>query len=69
MSRRKFSDEFKQEAVALTQQSGVTQTQIARELGIGAAVSKSRLRTMGKPRNFALMTRIFRITGALSWRN
>ena len=36
MPRRRFSDEFKREAVELTLQSGVTQAQIARELGIGA---------------------------------
>jgi len=38
MSRRKFSDEFKREAVSFTQQSEVTQTQIARELGISAGL-------------------------------
>jgi transposase len=38
MSRRVFSDEFKLEAVKLTQQEGVTKTQIARELGIGAGL-------------------------------
>ena len=36
MRRRKFSDEFKREAVELTKEPGVTQVQIARELGIGA---------------------------------
>ena len=36
MPRRKFSDEFKRDAVELTQQPGVTQAQIARDLGIGA---------------------------------
>ena len=38
MSRRSFSDEFKLEAVKLTQQEGVTKTQVARELGIGAGL-------------------------------
>ena len=36
MRRRKFSDEFKREAVELTKDPGVTQAQIARDLGIGA---------------------------------
>ena len=34
MPRRKYSDEYKREAVALALQEGVTQAQIARELGI-----------------------------------
>ncbi len=34
MPRRKYSNEFKREAVALTQEPGVTQTQVARELGL-----------------------------------
>ena len=38
MPRRKFSDEFKRESVELTQQAGVTQAQIARELGINATL-------------------------------
>jgi transposase len=33
--RRKFTPEFKQEAVELLQRSGKTCTQVARELGIG----------------------------------
>ena len=33
--RRKFSDEYKREAVRLATQPGVTKTQIADELGIG----------------------------------
>ena len=36
MPRRKFSDEFQREAVELTKELGVTQAQIARDLGIGA---------------------------------
>ncbi len=36
MGRRRYSDEYKLEAVALTQQPGVTQVQVARELGIRA---------------------------------
>jgi len=36
MRRRKFSDEFKREAVELTKELGVTQAQIAKDLGIGA---------------------------------
>ncbi len=35
-SRRRFSDEYKREAVRLTTQSGVTKSQIGRELGINA---------------------------------
>ena len=34
MPRRKYSDEFKREAVELTLQPGVTKAQVARELGI-----------------------------------
>ena len=34
--RRKFSDEFKREAVRLATQSGVTKSQVGRELGINA---------------------------------
>ena len=33
-SRKKYPDEFKREAVALTQAEGVTLSQVARELGI-----------------------------------
>lgn len=36
MPKRKYSDEYKREAVALTLQAGVTQAQVARELGISA---------------------------------
>jgi transposase len=35
-SRRKFSDEYKREAVALANQPGVTKAQVGRELGINA---------------------------------
>ncbi len=35
-SRRRFSDEYKREAVRLATQSGVTKSQIGRELGINA---------------------------------
>ena len=38
MARGVFSEEFKLEAVRLTQDEGVTKTQIARELGIGAGL-------------------------------
>ncbi len=38
MERRKYSDEFKLEAVRLTQEPGVTMAQIARDLGIGAGL-------------------------------
>ena len=38
MPRRKYSDEFKLEAVRLTQEPGVTQAQVARDLGIGAGL-------------------------------
>ena len=34
--RRKFTEEFKREAVGLTRQSGVTVAQIAQDLGINA---------------------------------
>jgi transposase len=38
-SRRKFSDEYKCEAVRLATQSGVTKSQVASELGINANLS------------------------------
>ena len=34
MGRSKYSDEYKREAVALTQEPGATQAQVARDLGI-----------------------------------
>ena len=34
--RRKFSDEYKREAIRLALQPGVTKSQVGRELGIGA---------------------------------
>jgi transposase len=37
-SRRKFSDEYKREAVQLATQPGVTKGQVARELGINASL-------------------------------
>ncbi len=37
-TRRKFTPEFKQEAVALVQQTGRSETQVARELGISSSV-------------------------------
>jgi len=36
MSRRKYSDEYKREAVALTRVPGATVTAVARDLGINA---------------------------------
>ncbi len=36
MRRRKFSDEYKHEAVRLATQPGVTKSQVGRELGINA---------------------------------
>lgn len=36
--RRKYSQEFKQEAVQLTKQSGGSITQVARDLGLNAAL-------------------------------
>lgn len=36
--RRKFSDEFKHEAVALTRQPGITITQVARDIGVTAGL-------------------------------
>jgi transposase len=37
-SRRKFSDEYKREAIQLATQPGVTKSQVARELGINASL-------------------------------
>lgn len=36
--RRKFSDEFKREAVGLTRQSGAQLSQIVRDIGVGAGI-------------------------------
>jgi transposase len=36
--RRKFSDEFKREAVGLTRQPGANISQIARDIGVGAGI-------------------------------
>src|SRR3546814_4324312 len=36
--RRKFSDEFKREAVGLTRQPGAQLSQVARDIGVGAGV-------------------------------
>lgn len=38
MGRRRFSDEYKLEAVKLAEAEGVTRAQVARELGIGAGL-------------------------------
>ncbi|MEO8746327.1 MAG: transposase [Rhodanobacter sp.] len=35
--RRKFSDEFKREAVGLSRQRGAQVSQVARDIGVGAA--------------------------------
>ena len=45
-TRRRFSAEFKREAVALTGQPDVSVAQVARELGIGA----KRKSLIGSPR-------------------
>ena len=37
-NRRKFSDEFKREAVGLTRQPGVSVSQVARDIGVGDGV-------------------------------
>lgn len=36
--RRKFSEEFKHEAVGLTRQPGTTVSQVARDIGVGAGL-------------------------------
>jgi transposase len=36
--RRKFSDEFKREAVGLTRQPGANVSQIARDIGVGGGI-------------------------------
>jgi len=36
--RRKFSEEFKREALELTRQPGVTISQVARDIGIGSGL-------------------------------
>ena len=68
--RRKFSSEYKREAVAMLESPGITVNQIAAELGIGATVlgrwrrelrqeSAQAFRGNGRPRdeNLALLRR------------
>ena len=38
MPRRKYSDEYKREAVGMVQEPGMTQAQIARDLGISPSL-------------------------------
>jgi transposase-like protein len=47
MGRRKYSDEFKEEAVRLAQRSGVPMSQTAEELGINAEMLRSWVRQFG----------------------
>jgi len=47
MGRRKYSDEFKEEAVKLAQRSGVPMSQTAKELGINAEMLRSWVRQFG----------------------
>lgn len=67
MGRRKYSDEYKREAVALTQEPGATQAQVARDLGISAHMLGTWVRELrksgerafpgkGKPRDEELAT-------------
>ena len=53
MSRRQYSDEYKREAVGLTQEPGVTQAQVARELGISVSVLGTWVRKVRKHGNQA----------------
>ena len=46
MSRRRYSDEYKREAVALAAQEGVTQAQVAKELGISANTLSAWIRAL-----------------------
>jgi transposase-like protein len=45
--RRKFSDEFKEEAVNLAQRSGVPMSQTAKELGINAEMLRRWVKEFG----------------------
>jgi len=47
MGRRKYSDEFKEEAVKLAQRSGVPMSQTAKELGINAEMLRNWVRQFG----------------------
>ena len=66
-SRRKFSDEYKREAVRLATEPGVTKSQVGRELGINANMLSRRCRDysanggsafpgQGKPRDEEMAT-------------
>jgi transposase-like protein len=47
MVRRKFSDEFKEEAVKLAQRSGVPMSKTANELGINAEILRRWVKEFG----------------------
>lgn len=47
MARRKYSDEFKEEAVKLAQGSGVPMSQTAKDLGINAEMFRCWVRQFG----------------------
>ena len=49
MQRRKFSSEFKQEAVALIQRSGQSANQVAKELGVSQTALSRWLREAMSP--------------------
>lgn len=49
MQRRKFSSEFKQEAVALIQRSGQSANQVAKELGVSQTALSRWLREATSP--------------------
>ena len=47
MERRKYGDEFKEEAVKLAQRSGVPMSQTAKELGLNAGVLRRWVKSFG----------------------
>jgi len=56
MARRKFSKEFKREAVALLHSSGKKLTQVARELGIRPSVLRAWEQMVDEERKTGLTT-------------
>jgi transposase len=51
-NRRKYSEEFKHEAVSLTRQPGATVSQVARDIGVGSSLLfrwRRELEGEGKP--------------------
>ncbi len=71
--RRKFSEEFKREAVGLTQQPGANISRVARDIGVGAGLLGRWRRELETDKAKAFSVRAFRATrrwprSSASWR-